>query len=76
MVSSTCLRIVLALATACGPMVDAPKTMARVVTGVAQDAGYDVLREFWPEITRKFKLPFRDKPQPDLPSSGGAPATF
>ena len=25
----------------------------------AQDMGYDVLREFWPEIARKFKLPFR-----------------
>jgi hypothetical protein len=24
-----------------------------------QDMGYDVLREFWPEIARKFKLPFR-----------------
>jgi hypothetical protein len=21
--------------------------------------GFDVLREFWPEIARKFKLPFR-----------------
>ena len=31
----------------------------RVVISVAQDAGFDVLREFWPEIARKFKLPFR-----------------
>jgi hypothetical protein len=23
------------------------------------DAGFDVLREFWPEIARKFKMPFR-----------------
>jgi hypothetical protein len=38
-------------------------TVGRVVSGVAQDAGYDVLREFWPEITRKFKLPFRDRSQ-------------
>jgi hypothetical protein len=30
-----------------------------VVISVAQDAGFDVLREFWPEIARKFKLPFR-----------------
>jgi hypothetical protein len=36
-------------------------TVGRVVSGVAQDAGYDVLREFWPEITRKFKLPFREQ---------------
>ena len=26
-----------------------------------QDAGFDVLREFWPEIARKLKLPFRDQ---------------
>ena len=25
----------------------------------AWDVGFDVLREFWPEIARKFKLPFR-----------------
>lgn len=31
---------------------------------VAQDMGYDVLREFWPEIARKFKLPFRGEGQP------------
>jgi len=37
-------------------------TVGRLVSGVAQDAGYDVLREFWPEITRKFKLPFREQP--------------
>ncbi len=27
--------------------------------GILQDAGFDVLREFWPEIARKLKLPFR-----------------
>ena len=26
-----------------------------------QDMGFDVLREFWPEVARKFKLPFRDQ---------------
>ena len=26
----------------------------------ATDIGFDVLREFWPEIAREFKLPFRD----------------
>jgi hypothetical protein len=26
---------------------------------VLQDMGLDVLREFWPEIARKFKMPFR-----------------
>jgi len=31
---------------------------------VANDAGFDVLREFWPEIAKKFKLPFRDRNEP------------
>jgi hypothetical protein len=26
------------------------------------DMGYDLLREFWPEISHKFKLPFRSEP--------------
>jgi len=30
----------------------------------ANDVGWDVLREFWPEISRKFKLPFRDQHEP------------
>ena len=28
---------------------------------VATDMGFDVLREFWPEIAHKLKMPFRDK---------------
>jgi hypothetical protein len=28
------------------------------------DMGYDVLREFWPEIAHKFKLPFRVETEP------------
>jgi hypothetical protein len=36
----------------------------RVGYGVGSDAGFDVLREFWPEIARKFKLPFRDQDAP------------
>lgn len=36
----------------------------RVGYGVAGDIGFDVLREFWPEIARKFKLPFRDQHEP------------
>ncbi len=28
----------------------------------ASDVGWDMLREFWPEISRKFKLPFREEP--------------
>lgn len=29
---------------------------------VLSDMGFDVLREFWPEISHEFKLPFRDEP--------------
>ena len=32
--------------------------------GILQDAGFDVLREFWPEIAKKFKLPFRGQNEP------------
>lgn len=45
----------------------------RVGYSILQDMGFDVLREFWPEISRKFKLPFRGEPQ--LLSSGSNPAT-
>jgi hypothetical protein len=36
----------------------------RVGYGMLQDMGFDVLREFWPEISRKFKLPFRGESEP------------
>lgn len=29
---------------------------------VLEDVGFDILREFWPEISHEFKLPFRDEP--------------
>jgi hypothetical protein len=29
-----------------------------------EDMGFDVLREFWPEIAHKLKLPFRDQNEP------------
>jgi len=45
----------------------------RVGYGILQDMGFDVLREFWPEISRKFKLPFRG--EPDLVSPDSNPAT-
>jgi hypothetical protein len=35
-----------------------------LATDVALDIGYDELREFWPEIARKLKLPFRDQNEP------------
>jgi hypothetical protein len=31
----------------------------RVGFSVVQDMGFDALREFWPEVSRKFNLPFR-----------------
>jgi hypothetical protein len=34
----------------------------RVGYAVGQDIGFDILREFWPEISRKFRLPFRGEP--------------
>ena len=35
-----------------------------VTYDILWDAGYNVLREYWPEIARKFKLPFRDRYEP------------
>ncbi len=34
---------------------------------LAWDVGFDVLREFWPEIAQKFKLPFRGASKPGSP---------
>src|SRR6266852_2322256 len=36
----------------------------QVGSSILQDAGFDVLREFWPEISRKFRLPFRGESLP------------
>ncbi len=36
----------------------------RVAFGVLSDAGFDVLREFWPEISRMCKLPLRRAQEP------------
>jgi hypothetical protein len=36
----------------------------RVTYSILQDVGFDVLREFWPEISRKLKLPFRGESPP------------
>jgi hypothetical protein len=44
----------------------------RVGYSVLQDMGFDVLREFWPEVSRIFKLPFRG--EPDLMSHDSNPA--
>ncbi len=44
-------------------------TAENVGYSVAQGIGYDVLREFWPEIARKFKLPFRGESVPGSQST-------
>jgi hypothetical protein len=31
---------------------------------VVTDMGFDILREFWPEIACKLRMPFRDRPEP------------
>jgi hypothetical protein len=36
-------------------------TASRVGYSVANDMAWDVLREYWPEIAHKFKLPFRTR---------------
>jgi hypothetical protein len=43
----------------------------RVGFSIAQDIGFDVLREFWPEISRRLNLPFRGAQNPTqiLPSN-------
>jgi hypothetical protein len=45
----------------------------RVTFSILQDMGFDVLREFWPEISHKLKLPFRGESEPVNP--GSIPAT-
>jgi hypothetical protein len=41
----------------------------RVGYSVLSDGGFDVLREFWPEIAGKFRLPFRYQHEPPVPGS-------
>ena len=40
----------------------------RVSISVGSDAGFDVLREFWPEIARTFRLPFRGQGERSEPA--------
>lgn len=35
-----------------------------VAQGMGNDIAYDILREFWPEIAKKFRLPFREQNAP------------
>ena len=39
-----------------------PPAATRVGISIAGGMGYDLLREFWPEIVRKLRLPFRERP--------------
>lgn len=41
-------------------------TAGSVAADIGLDIGYDELKEFWPEIARKFRLPFRDQNEPQL----------
>jgi hypothetical protein len=50
-------------------------TATRVGVSVLQDMGFDVLREFWPEISKKFRLPFRGEPGLAPAGSESNPAT-
>jgi hypothetical protein len=48
---------------------------ARAVSyNILEDVGFDVLREFWPEISRKFRLPFRGEHEPGNHNSNPAPS--
>jgi hypothetical protein len=44
----------------------------RIGVSIAWDAGFDVLREFWPEVVRRLKLPFKDRDH--LPINADRPA--
>ena len=44
----------------------------QVGSSILQDMGFDVLREFWPEISRKLRLPFRGETPPLGPGSNPA----
>lgn len=37
-----------------------------MATGMGYDMGYDILREFWPEIAKTFHLPFREQNVPPV----------
>ncbi len=47
-------------------------TAESVGSSIGQGIGFDVLREFWPGIARKFKLPFRGESVPGGQSTGAA----
>lgn len=44
-----------------------------VGTSVGTDMGFDLLREFWPEIVHKFRLPFRSRDELATPAITDSP---
>ena len=50
-------------------------TASRVGFSVLNDTGYDILREFWADISRKFKLPFRGQATVEVPTPVPAPTS-
>jgi hypothetical protein len=38
-------------------------------TSIGSDMGFDVLREFWPEIVHKMHLPFRSRDEQEVPAT-------
>jgi len=45
----------------------------RIAVSIGTDMGFDVLREFWPEVIRKLRLPFRTAQPPDSAKPAGTP---
>ena len=45
----------------------------RIGVSIAWDAGFDVLREFWPEIVHRLKLPFRERDHSLIHTDHAAP---
>lgn len=48
-------------------------TAERVGYSVGNDMAWDVLREFWPEIAHKFKLPFRTHEEDEITTPASQP---
>jgi hypothetical protein len=51
-------------------------TASRVGFSVANDMAWDVLREFWPEVAHKLRLPFRTHREPFVVNAPVKPASI
>jgi hypothetical protein len=47
----------------------------RIGVSIAWDAGFDVLREFWPEVVHRLKLPFKERDHLLIRTDNPAPDT-